>query len=362
MPELKTERGWAYRRWPLSAKVVAALAGALLPLGVLATYVTASAYRQTIAHAGHVSPGRWVGVALPLAMWLAALLMGWLVANRLLVRPLTGMRAAVERYGAGDLSVRLGATDWLSAEMTALGRAFDRMADDSATHDAAMRSALDEQRRLTREVHHRVKNNLQIVASLLSIQARDSTDVAVGRAYSAVQARVGALALVHRWMYDDETARGVDLRALATDLCASLEQAVAASEGVAPRISCDVARFSVAQDTAVPLAFLITELVTLAAQATAPERAEIKVRAAAADGAAWLAVQCPVFCDDAMLDPRNPAVRIINGLARQMRAPLRHDAHDCTYLIDFPVPAGESRARAAAAPPAPPAPVPQRSI
>jgi len=337
--EAKTASGWAFRRWPLSAKVVGALTCALLPLGGLATYVTASAYRQTIAHAGHVSAGRWIGVALPLAMWLSALAIGWVIANRLLVRPLTGMRAAVDRYSAGDTSVRLGTTDWLSAEMTALGRAFDRMADESATHDAAMRSALAEQRRLTREVHHRVKNNLQIVASLLSIQARDSTDAAVGRAYAAVQARVGALALVHRWMYDDEAARGVDLRALATDLCASLEQAVAASEGVAPRISCDVARFIVAQDTAVPLAFLITELVTLASQASAPERAEIKVRAAASGGMAFLELQCPTFCNDALLDPKNPTVRIITGLARQMRAPLRHDADDCTYRIEFPVPA-----------------------
>ncbi len=356
------KRGWAFRHWPLSAKVIAALTAALLPLGGLATYVTASAYRQTIAHAGHVSPQRWVGVALPLLMWLAALLIGWLIANRLLVRPLTGMRAAVERYGAGDTSVRLGTTDWLSAEMTALGRAFDRMADEGASHEAAMRSALDEQRRLTREVHHRVKNNLQIVASLLSIQARDTTDVAVGRAYSAVQARVGALALVHRWMYDDESARGVDLRALATDLCASLEQAVAASEGVAPRISCDVARFTVAQDTAVPLAFLITELVTLAAQAHAPQRAEIKVRASAEAGTARLEVRCPVFCDDALLDPKNPTVRIITGLARQMRAPLRHDPHDCTYTIDFPVPLAAEpmlRASPASSLPLPPAGPPQ---
>ncbi len=330
---------WAFRRWPLSVKVVAALTCALLPLGGLATYVTASAYRQTIAHAGHVSAGRWLGVLLPLLMWLAALLIGWLIADRLLVRPLTGMRAAVARYSAGETSIRLGTTDWLSAEMTALGHAFDRMADDSATHEAAIRAALEEQRRLTREVHHRVKNNLQIVASLLSIQARDTTDAAVGRAYSAVQARVGALALVHRWMYDDDTARGVDLRALATDLCASLEQAVAVSEGVAPRIRCDIARFIVAQDTAVPLAFLITELVTLAAHATAPQSAEIVVRATAASGIARLELHCPVFCDDALLDPANPAVRIITGLARQMRAPLRHDPHDCTYAIDFPVPA-----------------------
>lgn len=329
---------WTFRRWPLAVKVVAALTCALLPLGVLATYVTVSAYRQTIALSGHVSAQRWIGVALPLLMWLAALAIGWAIANRLLVQPLTGMRAAVERYGAGDGSIRLGTTDWLSSEMTALAAAFDRMADDSATHEAAMVGALDEQRRLTREVHHRVKNNLQIVASLLSIQARDTSDPAVARAYAAVQARVGALALVHRWMYDDATAQGVDLRALATDLCASLEQAIGASEGIAPKLTCEVERFKVAQDTAVPVAFLITELVSLAAHATLPGRAEIKVRAERIDAAARLSVSSKVFCDDIASDPTNPAVRIVTGLARQMRAPLAHDPHTCIYSIEFPIP------------------------
>ena len=271
-------------------------------------------------------------------MWLSALLIGWLIANELLVKPLRGLAAAVDRQRRGDTSARLGAIDWMSVEMQSLAAAFDRMADASLAHDAAIGAALDEQRRLTREVHHRVKNNLQIVASLLSIQARDTTDAAVGRAYSAVQARVGALALVHRWMYDDESARGVDLRALTTDLCASLEQAIAASEGVAPKLTCEVARFAVAQDTAVPIAFLITELVTLAAQATAPAPAAVKITASATDGTATLKIQCPIFCDDAMADPKSAAVRVITGLARQMRAPLKHDPHGCTYTIEFAVP------------------------
>ena len=103
----------------------------MLPLGGLATYVTASAYQQTIAHAGHVSPERWIGLALPLLMWLAALAIGWVLANRLLVRPLQGLQAAVERFGRGDRSVRLATLDWRSVEMQSLAAAFDRMADES---------------------------------------------------------------------------------------------------------------------------------------------------------------------------------------------------------------------------------------
>jgi two-component sensor histidine kinase len=325
--------------WPLSVKVIVALTAALLPLGALATFVTLSAYRALLFHSGEVSASRWVGLALPLLMWLAALLIGWLVADRLLVQPLKRMCAAVERYTAGETTIRIGRTDHLSAEMTALAAAFDRLANDSATHDAAMRDALDEQKRLTREVHHRVKNNLQIVASLLSLQARETTSSEVGRAYSAIQARVGALALVHRWMYDGDAAHGVDLRALANDLSAALEQNIAAAEGAAPRIKVDVERVVVGQDTAVPVAFLITELIALAARLSAPAPAEAVIEARSlAGGNATLSIKAAIFCDDALLDKAKASVRIITGMARQMRAPLTHYPGDCSYRIEFAVP------------------------
>lgn len=327
------------RDWPLSVKVVLSLTAALLPLGGLATYVTLSAYRALFIHSGYISASRWIGLALPLLMWIAALSIGWLIVDRLLVKPLTAMRAAVERYTAGETTVRIGETDYQSAEMSALAAAFDRLANDSARHDEEMQTALDEQKRLTREVHHRVKNNLQIVASLLSLQARETTSSDVARAYSTIQARVGALALVHRWMYDGGTAYGVDLRALATDLAAALEQNIGATEGATPRIKVDVDRVVVAQDTAVPVAFLITELVSLAARLSAPEAAHVVIEARANPaGTANLTIKSAVFGGDALGMRTDPAVRIITGMARQMRAPLNHRANDCSYSIEFGVP------------------------
>lgn len=327
------------RDWPLPAKVIAALTCALLPLGVLATVLTADAFQQMIAGTGESSVQHWIGVALPLLMWLAALLIGWLVANRLLVKPLLQMRRALELYGQGNTDIRLGDTDFFSQEMTALASAFDKMADDIGSHDVAMNEALAEQKRLTREVHHRVKNNLQIVSSLLSIQARESSSTEVARAYALVQVRVGALALVHRWMYDDETARGVDLHALATDLCASLEQNTAASGHLPMQLRCSVDRFFVGQDTAVPLAFLITELVNLAANRAAPNALEASVTAHAKDGRAVLTICAPPFTDAEGLGTADPAARIIQGMARQLRSPLVHNAIEGCYSVEFSVPA-----------------------
>lgn len=313
------------------------LAATLLPLGLAAALLALQGYRHNAALTHDLSLAQWFGVGLPLLMWLVTLLTGWLLADRLLVRPLVTMRRSVERYTAGEHGVRLSGQDFLSLEMTALAAAFDRMADDISVHDVELNAALAEQKRLTREVHHRVKNNLQIVSSLLSLQARESVSADVAHAYATVQARVGALALVHRWMYDGSTPNGVDLHALVTDLCASLEQGVGSGEQAPVIIHCSVEPAVVGQDTAVPLAFFITELVSLAVKRVAPARLSATVTVVAHGGSGKLVVTAAPFIDDDGLGKGNSAKRIIEGMARQLRTPLEHDISAGSYSLAFPI-------------------------
>jgi two-component sensor histidine kinase len=245
------------------------------------------------------------------------------------------MRGVVERYGQGETSARFG--QQRNQEMAELGAAFDRMADDIGTHEDEQAVALATQKKLTREVHHRVKNNLQIVSSLISLQSRDAATPEVAYAYATIQKRVNALALVHRWLFDDEALRGVDLKSLTQDLCAGLEQSVGNSENTSVSIQPQVDRVYVGQDTAVPLAFLMTELVTAAArQATGPSvRVEV---AAKRDGAqAVLSVASESFVDGAdFTASATPEARIAIGMARQMRSAIRFDPAAGRYSIAFP--------------------------
>lgn len=279
-----------------------------------------------------------VNVALPILMWLGAVAIGWLAIRWLVVAPLAQVRASLDRYAAGDVDVRLAAARFRTQEMRDLGDAFDRMADQISRHEDDLRAGLATQKKLTREVHHRVKNNLQIVSSLLSLQSRDAASPEVAYAYSTIQKRVNALALVHRWLYDDEAMRGVDLRSLAQDLCAGLEQSVTISDGSTIAIAADVDRLYVGQDTAVPVAFLITELVTAAARLAGPGTLAIGVQAKAGDGRATLTVRAPSFRggDLFAVGSGDPSARIIQGMARQMRSKLTHDADIGSYAIDFP--------------------------
>jgi two-component sensor histidine kinase len=291
-----------------------------------------------VRRSAQLSVPQAVTVALPVLMWLGAVLIGWLAIRWLVVQPLAQIRRSLDRYASGDSSFRLGGGRFRTQEVRELGDAFDRMAEQITQHEDDLRAGLATQKKLTREVHHRVKNNLQIVSSLLSLQSRDASSAEVAYAYATIQKRVNALALVHRWLYDDEAMRGVDLRSLAQDLCAGLEQSVTVADGGAITIAADVDRLYVGQDTAVPLAFLITELVTAAARLATDAGLTVRVSAKAGDGRAMLTVQADSFRGEDLFAPgsSDPSARIIQGMARQMRSKLAHDSETGSYSIDFP--------------------------
>ncbi len=340
---LGARAGRAVRDLPISAKIIAALAVVLWPLGLFAVLAAFRSY-TTLSSTQVLTTAQMLTITLPLLMWVAALVTVWWVSRTLVVRPLMEMQHAVRRYSAGDTSVRLSQGRYVSREMDDFAETFDTMADDIGQREETMRALLIEQTRLTREVHHRVKNNLQIVASLLSIQSRSAPTPDVAAAYAAIQARVGALALVHRWMYGDEGVRGVDVRALLTDLCASLEQSLAAISNSPVHLSANIERALIGEDTAVPIAFLTTELLSAAARLTAPAPLSAKVCVVANACSVTLTVVAPAFAGPDLLAPgqADPAARIIIGMARQLRSPIRHDPAAQSYAIDIALPAPQT--------------------
>lgn len=277
-----------------------------------------------------------LGVALPALMWLTALCIAWIMLNRLVVRPVNEMRAVVDRYSSGEHGARIDSTKFGSRELAGLANAFDGMANHIAEQGQAAQAALVTEKALTREVHHRVKNNLQIVSSLISIQARDAANSEVADAYALIRSRVNALALVHRWMYQDGGGQGVDLRSLAADLCANLEHGSEARPGGRIHVSCAVGPLILDQDTALPIAFLITELVS--GTARAPGRVDARVEARTIDGRAMLCVASDAFGDEnGFAHFEDASKRIVAGLARQMRSPLNYDVVAHAFTIQFPV-------------------------
>ena len=270
---------------------------------------------------------------LPLLMWASAAVIAFYVVDRLLIRPLKTLRGAVASYEPGSARRLLGSA--AAIEIRELEEGFTAYADRLADREGEIERALDAQVKLTREVHHRVKNNLQVIASLISLHTRDAVSPDAERAYASIQRRVDALAIVHRNHFAElEANTGIEVKALLSELVASFRVNAKAS-GHIPTITLAAAAVSVTQDVATPLAFLFTELAEMAllADPTAPVAVSMIVVEDA--HVARFTVASPALPERTA--PNAPSsFRIIDGLARQLRSSLDFEPNAQAYSIAVP--------------------------
>jgi two-component sensor histidine kinase len=273
---------------------------------------------------------------LPLLMWVAATLLSWLLVRRLLLTPLARLQRAVTEYQPDGEGLNLPDKHGVASEIEDLSHAFERAVGRAEGAEREALDALDGQRRLVREVHHRVKNNLQVVASLLSIHGRSADKAEAKAAYSAIGRRVDALSVVHRHHYAEmEENRGLALRPLLTELAADLRSS-APPEARNMRIDLELDAPSTTQDVAVAASFLVTEIVEFAMLRHPEEPVEIALRRED-QLTATLAISSAVLVPDGEPDDvaKNQFERIVEGLARQLRSPL--DRKLGRYAVTLPV-------------------------
>lgn len=272
---------------------------------------------------------------LPVLMWVAAALITWLLVTRVLIRPLKRLQRAVVEYQPGtgpmDLPIKLGP----STEIQELRDAFARAGARVDQSEQEMAGALEGQRRLVREVHHRVKNNLQVVASLLNIHGRSAVTSDARAAYAGISRRVGALSIVHRNHFAEmEDNRGIALRPLLSELAAELRVG-APEEARALRIDLDLDTVYTTQDAAVAVAFLITEIVEFAMLTCPQEPIEISLRRTSELTARLTIASRVLVPDEADQAQKIQFERIVGGLAQQLRSTL--DRKLGRYSVDLPV-------------------------
>jgi two-component sensor histidine kinase len=223
-----------------------------------------------------------------------------------------------------------------SREIQELRDAFARAIARVEQSENDMSDALEGQRKLVREVHHRVKNNLQVVASLLSIHGRSAATGPARDAYAAISRRVGALSVVHRNHFAEmEGNPGIALRPLLTELAAEL-RAGAPEVARSLDIELEVEAANTTQDAAVAIVFLVTEVVEFAMLHCPTDPIDIALRRSG-DLSARLSIGSRVLVPDGADDAREKTQfeRIIAGLAKQLRSPLERKLG--RYSVDLPV-------------------------
>ena len=274
-------------------------------------------------------------ILLPVLMWAVAALISWFLVDRLLIRPLRRLQGAIGDFQPGDDPLVLPRKLGPATEIQDLGKAFVRAVERIDESERQMGDALEGQRKLVREVHHRVKNNLQVIASLLNIHGRSVVTPDAKAAYAAIGRRVDALAVVHRNHFAEmEDGRGIALRPLLTELTAGLRASTPESAR-AMSIFLELDTLSTTQDIAVAVAFLVTEIVEYAMLRKPGDGVEIALRRSS-DLTARLSLVSPVLVPDDGKDPAQVQFeRILAGLARQLRSPL--DRKLGRYTVDLPV-------------------------
>ena len=195
-----------------------------------------------------------------------------LAAHLSVVLPIKRLNRAVDHWRRGegfDTTDLQGAPD----EILALAWSFEEAARAIEARQAALARATEQQELLILEIHHRVKNNLQIVASLLNLQASRIRLPEAKEAFQAARDRVRALATLHRHLYADGGLHMINMRSFLGELCGQLFQAMGEIPGQRIALDIEAPELEMTSDQAVPLALIVTEAVTNAVKYAFPGQA-----------------------------------------------------------------------------------------
>lgn len=194
-------------------------------------------------------------------MWLAGLIAAAFAAERLVSRYLRALNSAIVTFANGDRRLPLINTSGAPVEIKELATAFLTMTENITRSEADLEDSVHQKEVLLREVHHRVKNNLQLISSIMNIQIRNAKSGEARDLVKNLQERIMSLATVHRGLYQTSGLADVKARELIPDI---VRQIMAMSAGADRPFdtTVDISDLRLIPDQAVPLSLLLAEAMT----------------------------------------------------------------------------------------------------
>ncbi|MEL6206789.1 MAG: histidine kinase dimerization/phosphoacceptor domain -containing protein [Pseudomonadota bacterium] len=202
-----------------------------------------------------------LGVMLPLAMWALSLLVAFVALNTMILRPLGSLRGRMQGFTDGARTLPPFRLEGAPDELRELAQTFDAMTDRIVSDETRLEKAVHDQEVLLKEVHHRVKNNLQLIASILNMQIRQHRSEESQSVLRRVQDRVMSLATVHQHLYQAPSLSTLRVDTLLSEI---VNRKLADAGRLMSELQVDMKmdRVNLYPDQAVPLALLTGEAVS----------------------------------------------------------------------------------------------------
>lgn len=194
----------------------------------------------------------------PALTWAICLIAALVVSEMMVTRYMRRFRSGITAFAQGDR--RMNALDMASAptEIREAAEAFDHMTETILKDEAELENTLHEKEALLREVHHRVKNNLQLMASIINLQIRRTRLEEAKSIMRRLQDRMLSLATIHNSLFHTASLDAVRVDTLFSGL---VDQVIVSGAGAGRRFDIETSfdPVSISPEQIVPLALLLTE-------------------------------------------------------------------------------------------------------
>lgn len=215
----------------------------------------------------------------PIMMWLVSLILIYMALDRQVVRHLRLIGMQMRQFARSRKLPVAPPPGHMPQELEVIEDQFIQVAEKLLQDEAELVDAMHDKDVLLKELHHRVKNNLQLITSIISMQVRNTRNPTTIAALRTVKRRVTSMATVHQTLYQASDLGQVQANDLLRDVIRPLTD-LAPTDAPVPQITMDLDTVVLYPDQAVPLALLTVEAVTNALKYLGPD----------AEGRRWVTV------------------------------------------------------------------------
>ncbi len=283
---------------------------------------------------------QWSGVY-PILMWIATISVAVFALHRLVIRPIRTLERDMVGFAKRRNLPPVRQAAGEPQEISSIQEQFRAMAATVSREEAELENLIYEKDELIsqksvllKEVHHRVKNNLQLISSIMNMEVRSAEQPETQRILRRLQERVLGLAGIHRKLYLTDSVDKIDAATLLSDLAAQTEAMVQIPRApISIVVKAD--KLMLVPDQAVPFSLLVSELLTNSVKYSGTSdgtRSEIGVFLSNdGEGAATLRVENPISGMPSEGTSTGLGTRLIRAFVTQMDGELTVETDPARY-------------------------------